>query len=452
LFIVLTLWGANHRFCDRINRRDFLRAGALGLSGLTLADLLRLRAESGVSSSPRSVIMICLAGGPSHLDMYDLKPDAPADYRGEFKPIKTNVPAFDICELMPLQARIADKLALVRTVQFVEPMQHELEEVYTGFPKAAKRPAFGSIISRFRGAGSELPSYVSLDYNTGTAAYESPRYAGAAHRPLQLSGSTGVRNLSLGQGMTRVRLDDRRGLMEAFDDYRRDLDAQREGRDMDAYTARALDIITSSKARDAFDLSREPDKVRDRYGSKDDKYIYVGTKADSPWEGHKFLLARRLVEAGVPVVTLRAGSWDHHGNVVSAQGGTIFRSLRTVLPMLDRSIHALVTDLHDRGLDKEVLVLIWGEFGRTPKIVQNGRDHWPDIGFALFAGAVRGGQVIGETDSRGGRPKSRAVGAQNVLGTIYHALGIDYKQKLVDFSGRPMQLLDDGEPISELVG
>jgi hypothetical protein len=435
-----------------MHRRDFLRIGALGLGGLALPDILRLRAQSGTQSSPRSVIMICLAGGPSHLDMYDLKPNAPADYRGEFKPIKTNVPGFDICEHMPLQARITDKLALVRTVQFVEPMQHELEEVYTGFPKSSRRPSFGSVISCFRGGDARLPSYVSLDYNTGTASYESPQYIGAAHRPLQLAGTAGVRNLSLTYGVTPARLDDRRGLLQAFDGARRQLDAQREGRDMDAYTARAFDIITSAKAREAFDLSREPNKVRARYGNRDDKYIYVGTKPDSPWEGEKFLLARRLVEAGVPVVTLRAGGWDHHGNVVSSQGGTIFVSLRSALPLLDRSIHALVSDLHDRGLDKEVLVLIWGEFGRTPKISQNGRDHWPDNGFALFAGAVKTGQVIGETDSRGARPRNRAVGPQNILATVYHALGIDPTQKLVDFSGRPMQLLDDGEPISELVG
>jgi uncharacterized protein (DUF1501 family) len=448
---VLTLWGAQRRFCDQINRRDFLRAGALGFGGLTLPDILRLRAQANSEVKPRAVIMICLAGGPSHLDMYDLKPDAPADYRGEFKPIKTNVLGFDICEHMPLQAKIADKLALVRTVQFVEPMQHELEEVYTGFPKFAKRPSFGSVISRFRGADSRLPSYVSLDYNTGTAAHESPQYLGTAHRPLQLDGNAGVHNLSLTRGVTPSRLDDRRGLLEAFDSVRRDLDTQRDSQDMDAFTAKAFDLITSSKAREAFDLSREPDKVRDRYGSKDDKYIYVGTKPNEVWQGQKFLLARRLVEAGVPVVTLRAGGWDHHGNVVSSQGGTIFVSLRSALPLLDRSIHALVTDLHERGLDKEVLVLIWGEFGRTPKISQNGRDHWPDTSFALFAGAVRGGQVIGETDSRGGRPKNRGVGAQNVIGTVYHALGIDPKQKLLDFTGRPTQLLDDGDPISELV-
>ena len=190
----------------------------------------------------------------------------------------------------------------------------------------------------------------------------------------------------------------------------------------------------------------------DRYGRRDDKFTYVGKEPDSIWDSHKFLLARCLVEAGVPMVTLRMGLWDHHGNVIQQVGGvSIWHSLKSVLPLLDRSIHTLVTDLHERGLDKEVLVLVWGEFGRTPRISLGGRDHWPDASFALFAGAVRTGQVIGETDSRGERPKTRAVGAQNVIGTVYHALGIDYRQTLNDFSGRPTQLLDQGEPISELV-
>ncbi len=449
---MFTIWGGKHQFCDNVSRRDFLRVGALGLGGLTLADVLRLRAESNSATSPRAVIMICLAGGPSHIDMYDLKPDAPAEFRGEFKPIKTRVPGLDICEHLPLQASIADKLALVRTVQFVEPMQHELEEVYTGFPKSAKRPAFGSVISRYRGASSNLPSYVSLEYSEGVSSYENPQYVGAAHRPLHIAGTNGVRNLGMMPGMAGGRFDDRRGLLQSFDTYRRELDARRESQDMDAYTARALDIITSPKARQAFDLDREPDKVRERYGNKDDKFIYAGKTADSVWYSHNFLLARRLVEAGVPVVTMRAGLWDHHGNVIQQVGGvSIWHSLKSALPLLDRSIHALVTDLHDRGLDKEVLVLVWGEFGRTPKISQGGRDHWPDTSFALFAGAVRGGQVVGQTDSRGERPKNRALGAQNVIGTVYHALGIDYRQKVNDFTGRPMQLLDDGEPIAELV-
>lgn len=448
---MFTLWGSSRQFCDRVNRRDFLQVGAMGLGGLTLADVLRLRAQSPDGPKPRAVIMVYLAGGPSHIEMYDMKPDAPAEYRGEFRPIRTKVPGFDICEHMPLQAKIADKLAVVRSLQFVEPMQHELEEVFSGFPKSFKRPSFGAVVSKFRGHDSKLPSYVSLDYGERTTSYESPQYLGAAHAPLQISGTSGVRNMSLPYNIPRTRFDDRRGLLNAFDSFHRDVDRQRESQNMDAFSAKAMDIITSPRAREAFDLSRESDKTLARYGHKSDKYIYVGKTPDTLWDGHKFLLARRLVEAGVPVVTLRAGGWDHHGNVVSGAGGTIFISLKSALPLLDRSIHALVTDLHDRGLDKEVLVLVWGEFGRTPKIEQNGRDHWPDASFALFAGAVKTGQVIGETDSRGARPKSRPLGPQNVLGTVYHALGIDWKQKLNDFSGRPTQLLDDGEPIEELV-
>jgi hypothetical protein len=450
---MLTLWGSPHRFCDRVSRRDFLKVGALGFGGLSLADVLRLRSQAGTTQKPRAVIMVCLAGGPSHIDMYDLKPDAPSDYRGEFKPIRTNVPGIDICEHMPLQAQIADKLALVRTVQYVEPMQHELQEMYSGFTKAAQRPSFGSVISRFRGGDPQLPSYVTLDY--GVAEYESPQYVGAAHRPLPIASNEGggVRNLSLTYGVNRARLDNRRELLQSFDTLRRDLDTKRESRDMDTYTARAIDIITSNKARDAFDLSREPDRVRARYGGKDQKYTYVGKVYDTAWEGEKFLLARRLVEAGVTVVTLRAGGWDHHGNVIQASNGvSIWYSLKSVLPLLDRSIHALVTDLHERGLDKEVAVLVWGEMGRAPRISLAGRDHWMDTSFALFAGGgLKTGQVVGATDSKAERPKQRGVNCQNVLGTLYHLLGIDPSQTLPDFNGRPQYLLDDREPIHELI-
>jgi hypothetical protein len=450
---MLTFWGAGRRFCDHISRRDFLRVGALGLGGLTLADVLRLRARAGTGSSPRAVIMVCLAGGPSHIDMYDLKPGATAEYRGEFKPIKTRVSGFDLCELMPLQAQIADKLAVVRTVQFVEPMQHELQEVYTGFPRAARRPAFGSVVSRFRGGhGGRVPRYVSLDqYHQDHAQVENPQYVGANHRAF-LYGSAGVKNLSLTRGLTTDRLADRKQLMHAFDSLRRDVDARGDFAAMDAFALQALEMITSPQARNAFDLGREPDKVRERYGGKGGKYIYGNEpRATNPWPAEKFLLARRLVEAGVSVVTLRVGTWDYHGKASGT--GNIFVGLRSQLPLLDRSIHALVSDLHDRGLDREVAVLVWGEFGRTPRVNHvEGRDHWPDAGFALFAGGgLRVGQVVGETDSRAERPKTRAVGAQNVLATLYHALGIDPAQTLPDFSGRPMRLLDDGTPIAELV-
>jgi hypothetical protein len=450
---MLTFWGAGHRYCDRVSRRDFLRVGALGLGGLTLADVLRLRAQTASASAPRAVIMVCLAGGPSHIDTYDLKPNAPAEYRGDFRPIRTNVPGFDICELMPLQARIADKLALVRTVQFVEPMQHELQEVYTGFPKAARRPAFGSVISRFSPDGDgRVPRYVSLDqYSADHAQVENPQYVGAAHRPILLGGE-GVRDLALTPGVTPARLDDRRQLRTAFDTLRRDLDARQEFTAMDTFTARALEVVTSPRARQAFDLSREPAQVRALYGSRDAKYIYGNDPTPTlHWPAEKFLLARRLVEAGVSVVTLRIGTWDYHGRTSGT--GNIFVGLRSQLPLLDRSIYALVSDLHQRGLGREVAVLVWGEFGRTPRInTVEGRDHWPEVGFALFAGGgLRTGQVVGETDSRGERPRTRALGAQNVLATLYHALGIDPAQSLPDFSGRPRPLLDDPTPIRELV-
>ena len=231
----------------------------------------------------------------------------------------------------------------------------------------------------------------------------------------------------------------------------RDLDSKGELAALDEFSKQAVAMITSPKARDAFDLSREPDRVRQRYCAPGAKYTYGNDPTPTnPWPADKFLLARRLVEAGVSVVTLRIGTWDYHGT--SSGTGNIFTGLRTQLPLLDQSVSALVSDLHDRGLDKEVAVLVWGEFGRTPRVNKvEGRDHWPDAGFALFAGGgLRTGQVVGETDAKAERPRTRALGAQDVLATVYQALDVDLAAKLPDFSGRPMPLLDDGKPISEL--
>jgi hypothetical protein len=445
---MLTLWGPRRRFCDHISRRDFLQAGALGLGGLTLADTLRLRAQ-GNGRRPRSVIMIWLAGGPSHIDMYDLKPDAPIEYRGEFKPIKTKVPGFDICELMPLQAQITDKLALVRTLQYEDPKSHNPEQIFTGYPVPAQRPPFGAVISRFGQGRKDLPAYVSLGKRIYGGAggerleSEKPFFLGAAHGPLYVESmarsegkpddDAAVRNLGRHPETTPERLDDRRQLLKALDTQLRHLDSRPAAGGVDAFTAQAFDLLSSPRARAAFDLEREPSQVRQRYASG---------------QSRKLLMALRLAEAGVPVVTLQFGSWDtHYGN---------FTALRSLLPAFDRGLHPFIIDLHERGLDKEVLVVILGEMGRTPKVATTdryggGRHHWMEASFALFAGAVRTGQVIGETDSRAERPKTRGLGPQNLLGTIYHLLGIDPKLQVPDFTGRPTALLDDGEPIEELV-
>lgn len=455
---MLTFWGAKKsKLCDGISRRNFLRVGALGAGGLTLADLLRLRAQGSVrpETGTKAVIMIFLAGGPSHLDMYDLKPDAPVEYRGDFKPIQTNVPGFDICELMPLQAKIADKMALVRSMRFPE-LFHGSQGVLTGYSVGDKqfpgdRPAFGSVISRLRSAEKPraLPPYVALDAEVFTSL------VGNAHRPFvpfpgRIKFPADAKDLKVPaldpkQEITRERLADRRALLEAFDQLRRDQDtAQQSLATADAFQTQAWDMITAPKVREAFGITREPQAIRDKYGA-------AGT----------LLMARRLVEAGVAVVQLSLpdGSspeiWDLHEKISQRS--------REVLPMYDRAIHALVTDLHDRGLDKDVAVVVWGEFGRTPKVggiramlgtfpQTTGRDHWPDAGFALMiGGGLQMGQVIGATDPRGARPKGRPYSPQNVHATLYHVLGIDPAATLPDHQGRPIHVLKDPDVIKELI-
>lgn len=439
---MLNLWGRSAgRFCDGVSRRSFLKVGALSVGGLTLADLLRLRAHATPSAGlpNKAIIMVYLNGGPSHIDMYDLKPDAPVDYRGEFKPIRTNVPGMQICELMPLQARIADKLAIIRNMRFQQ-QGHTAPELYTGFLRG-DRPAIGSVVSKLRsdaGIRTGLPANVYL----GDANHVGhPGFLGKAHEAY-IPGERAA-NLGLARGMSLDRLSGRRELLQSFDSLRREIDDARGSlAGVDAFTAQALEMITSNRARDAFDVAKEPEPVRARYG-----------------KGTEFLQARRLVEAGVPVVTLTPrnrnpgpmcnGEWDHHDH--------IFRCLRTVVPQLDQSIHALVTDLHERGMERDVAVVIWGEMGRTPRVGTQrgtvaGRDHWPQSGFALIAGGgLQTGQVIGATDARGENPKGHPYTPQNVLATLYHVLGIDPATTLPDHQGRPVYLLDDRERVAELV-
>lgn len=426
---------AKTNYCDGVDRRQFLRLGALGIGGLTLADLLRSDAAAGSSAGrPKSVIMINLSGGPSHIDMYDLKPLAPVEYRGNFQPIQTKVPGLDICELMPRQAEIADKFALIRNMKFRN-TGHSPPELLTGF-LSEDRPALGSVVSRLEadtGRLGKLPPYVSLDRH----AY--PSYLGATHKPF--TPGDNLSNLTISQEMTPDRLADRKNLLASFDTLRRDLDdAQGNIAALDRFTAQALEMVTSSAARDAFDVSREPQSVQDRYGVM-----------------KELLRARRLVEAGVRVVQLSIQcrpyfgdrcsnlSWDFH-----VDG---FQSLETILPHYDQALAALISDLDERGLSDDVTVVVWGEMGRTPLINKNaGRDHWPQSGFALLVGGgLKMGQVIGATDDRAGEPAGEYYTPQNVLSTIYFALGIDLETTLPNRQGRPMYLLDDRRRVTELV-
>jgi hypothetical protein len=445
---MLTLWGPGYALRDALHRRDFLRLGALGLGGLTLADLLRSEAQGKGAARGKSIIYVVLGGGPSHIDMYDLKPDAPEEYRGPFKPIATRLTGVRICELMPLQAGIMDQLALLRGVRSVE-NDHFLSEVYSGLPRiAGQRPAFGSVVSKLQGSGSSLPAYVSLDRpSTDQFEFEKPYYAGSNHAPFRPFGEA-IDDLKPVKSFDQLR--DRKQLLSAFDTMRRDLDRPGSGGGLDRFHSQALDIITSPKVRDAFDLSKEPERLRASYGQG--KFPHQTFKTIFyPWQGDRLLLARRLVEAGVRVVTLRMGDWDHH----SSENGDIFLALRHLLPLVDRGVFTLVNDLRARGLDRDVLVVVLGEFGRTPKIAQPGpgREHWAEAGCVLlYGGGLRMGQVIGETDSRAERSKSGNISFQNLFATIYNVLGIDPSITLPDFNGRPQYLLDDREPIQELLG
>jgi hypothetical protein len=317
--------------------------------------------------------------------------------------------------------------------------------VYTGLPRSAgSRPAFGSVVSRLARTDSALPPYVSLN---GDGTFERPVYAGPGHAPFTPKGSA-LDDLKPVESKTL--LQDRRKLLDSFDSVRRDLDTADRLNAMDKFQAKALDIVTSPRVREAFDLSKEPDRLIESYGKG--RYCHQTFKTILyPWDSKPFILARRLVEAGVRVVTIGVSQWDHHGS----DNGDIFYALRQVLPALDRTLFALFNDLRSRGLDKDVLVVVLGEFGRTPKIEGPGpgRGHWAEAGCALFyGGGLRMGQVIGETDSHGERAKSGAVGFQNIVASIYRVLGVDPTQTLPDFSGRPTYLLDDPKPIEPLFG
>jgi hypothetical protein len=455
--------------CSGPSRRQFLGMGALGLCGWSCADLLRLRAANqaaDASGDDTAVILLWLPGGAPHMETYDMKPNAPAEYRGDFKPIKTNVPGIDIGEHLPLHAQHADKFAVIRSIAHTfsdhggghkrfltgrDPFQP------TGFVN--DHPMVGSIVAKCREQRSVgLPNYVAGTDNgrQGVDVFSfGAAYLGSTYTPFSVPGNPidpkfSVKNLTLPEGFA-AKLSDRRALLHAFDSTRREIDRTGAMQAMDAFERQAVDLMTSAKARDAFDLSREPQSVRDRYG----------------WHqyGQRALLARRLVEAGCSFVTMVLENptvlgepmptdvtynWDSH-----AVNCHIFTDAKFRLPFYDRAVTALIEDVYARGLDKKVMVIVTGEFGRTPRISyangRPGRDHWPQaMSLIVAGGGIRTGQVIGSTTEKGERPKDRPLTPNDLWATMYKHLGIDPERAFPDHSGRPIPILPYGEEIKEL--
>jgi len=422
---MLTIFsGKGRSYCDGVSRRSFLKLGAMGVGGLTLANLLRAEATAGVGSSTKAVINVHLGGGPSHQDMFDLKPEAPIEFRGEFNPIATNVPGIEICEHMPQLAQMADKYAIIRSlVGMVD--DHSDFHTQTGFGRndlrnIGGRPGIGSVVSKLQGpSASGAPPYIN--YNS-----EYPGYLGPVYKPYRPQGG----DLRLVGGMSAERLQSRTNLLASLDKLRRESDASGQMDALDSYTQRAVGVVTSGTVADALDLNKEDPRVRDRYGD----------------EGRMFLTARRLVEAGVRVVTFHWGGWDTHGNN--------FVELKRQLPRLDNGLGSLVQDLSDRGLDKDVTIVVWGEFGRTPRVNNSaGRDHWSRLAMCFLAGGgMRTGQVVGTSTRYAEDAKDRPVHLQEVFATLYHNLGIDVATTtIIDPAGRPQYLVDNRAPIEELI-
>src|ERR1041384_919227 len=446
---MLTIYGNQKaRFCDGLSRRNFLRIGGLAMGGLALPQILQAEAQLGIRRSHKAVIMIFLPGGPSHQDMFDLKMDAPAEIRGQFKPIKTRVPGIQICEHMPLIAAQMDKLAIIRSIVGAEDnhdaFQCLTDRLVRNQPPGGW-PSLGAVVSKLEGPVNKLvPPFVGLSPKMGEMRWAragEPGFLGPAYGPFKPEGP-GKSDMVL-NGITLDRLADRKALLASFDKFRRDVDATGMMGGMDAFNEQAFGVLTSGKLLAALDIEKEDPKIRARYGKGDPKNRDDG----GPKLMEHFLVARRLVEAGARCVTLAFSRWDHHGKN--------FDALRQDLPLLDQGVSALVEDIHQRGLDKDVSVIVWGEFGRTPKINKDGgRDHWTNVSCALLAGGgMRTGQIIGSTDRLGGEAVERPVHFGEVFATLYHNLGIDAnKVTLNDLSGRPQYLVDNNsQPIRELI-
>jgi hypothetical protein len=441
------------RFCDGLARRDFLTIGGMAMGGIALPSLLAQEAAAGVGRSHKAIINVFLPGGPPHQDMFDIKTDAPSEIRGEFEAIKTNVPGIEIGELFPKVAKLADKLTIIRTMVGATG-GHDAYQCMTGRPlmpaPAGGWPAAGAWISKLQGpVNQSVPPHLSLCYKTdhGPWGYDGDGgFLGIAHAPFKLVGGrneTKKTDSMVLQGITLDRLQDRDSLRNSLDRFRRDVDTSGRMAGVDTFTSQALGILTSSRLAEALDISKEDPATVERYGFGDPKFRDDG----APKLTENFLVARRLVEAGARLVSLNFSRWDWHGDN--------FGACRQDCPLLDRALSALITDLHERGLDRDVSVVVWGEFGRTPKVnPQAGRDHWPQVSFALLAGGgMRHGQVIGATNRLGEYPIERPVKFQEVWATLYNAVGLNLRSvREFDLRGRPQYLVDQGiEPLKEVL-
>ena len=441
-------------FCDGLRRRDFLHIGTLSLFGLSLTSLFSLKAR-GARNPPknRNCIFLFLVGGPSQLDTWDMKPDAPSEIRGPYRPISTNADGIQVCELFPRMAGHADKFSLVRTV-YHRGANHELgyQQMQTGrlFQGGLEHPHAGCVLAKVRGSKADLPPHVllprALEVPRASSNGQNAGYLGKAYDPFILNADPSqpdfkVQDLVPPDHISSVRLETRRSLRQVVDSVVGDFEKSNDARLLDSNFEQAYRLISSAQAREAFDIGQEQDDVRRRYGP---------TRF-----GQSCLLARRLVERAVPFVTVnmfdtnQGKTWDVHGSAPFTPLSTYDESG----PIFDHGFSSLVEDLHERGLLESTLVVAMGEFGRTPKInPAGGRDHWPNTYTVVFAGGgVQGGRVVGVSDDIGGTPKDRPVRPQEVVATVYHSLGIDLETELEGPQGRPIRLVDHGiAPIHEL--